>query len=208
MILPIVMITLCLIGGIGYFLYTKLTFSNRDVENTAQDFVNIIDIKGNFLYTRDGYIMSYFRIHPISIELLSEREKEALCNSLTAELSSINEPFKFLAISRPVDISGLLEEYTDILHNTKDQIQKTLLRKEIFEMNDYALSGTVVERQFLIMLWQKYHEGIEEDLFKKIKEFMRRFDTCGVRCTLLEKGEIVSLCNLVNNSVYERGGED
>ncbi len=75
MILPIVMITLCLIGGIGYFLYTKLSNPNRNKENTAQDFINIVDIKDNFLYTRDGYITSYFRIQPISIELLSEKVK-------------------------------------------------------------------------------------------------------------------------------------
>jgi len=114
MIMPITMIALCLLGGVGYFLFSKINFNTKQEENTAQDFINIVDIKDNFLYTRDGYIMSYFRIQPISIELLSEREKESLCNMLTAELSSINEPFKFIAISRPVNISGLLEEYTQI----------------------------------------------------------------------------------------------
>lgn len=208
MILPIVMIALCLIGGIGYFLYTKLSNSNRNKENTAQDFINIVDIKDNFLYTRDGYITSYFRIQPISIELLSAKEKENLCNMLTAELSSINEPFKFLAVSRPVDISGLLEEYTELLHNSKDHIQKELLRKEVYEMNDYALSGEVVERQFYIMLWQKHSEGIENDLLKRTMDFMRCFDSCGINCTLLEEGEIVGLCSLVNNSIYETNGEE
>lgn len=207
MILPIIMITLCLISGIGYIIYTKLTFLSRKQENTAQDFVNIIDVKDNILYTKDGYIISYFRIHPISIELLSDREKETLCDSLTAELSSIDNPFKFLAISRPVDISGLIEDYTQLLHNSKDQIQKTLLRKEIFEMNDYALSGEVVERQFFIMLWQKYNEESNNGLLKRTKDFMRRFENCSIKCTMLDEGEIVGLCSLVNNSLYEQGGE-
>ncbi|WDV44057.1 hypothetical protein PV797_11005 [Clostridiaceae bacterium M8S5] len=207
MIMPIVMIALCLVSGIGYFIYTKLSVKTKKEENTAQDFINIIDIKDNFLYTKDGYIMSYFKIQPISIELLSEREKENLCNMLTAELSSIEELFKFLAISRPVDISKLLEEYTELLHNSTDQIQKTLLRKEIFEVNDYALSGDVVERQFYIVLWQKCNEGAESHLLKRTKEFMKRFDSCGINCTLLKEGEILGLCSLVNNSVYENGEE-
>ena len=208
MIMPITMIALCLLGGVVYFLFSKINFNTKQEENTAQDFINIVDIKDNFLYTRDGYIMSYFRIQPISIELLSEREKESLCNMLTAELSSINEPFKFIAISRPVNISGLLEEYTQILHNSKDHIQKELLRKEIYEMNDYALSGEVVERQFYILLWQKYKEGVESELLKKTKEFIRCFDSCGINCILLAEGEIVGLCSLANNSIYDSNGEE
>ncbi|WP_244971233.1 hypothetical protein [Vallitalea guaymasensis] len=208
MILPVIMLTLCFLGSMGYFFYTKLNHENKNEENTAQDFTNIVDIKDNFLYTKDGYIISYFRIQPISIELLSQREKENMCNMLTAELSSISEPFKFLAISRPVNISGLLEEYSEILHSSKDHIQKELLRKEIYEMNDYALSGEVVERQFYIMLWQKNHEGVESDLIKRTKDFMRRFDSCGINCTLLQDGDIVGLCSLVNNSIYESNGEE
>lgn len=204
MMLPIIMITLCLFGGIGYFFYAKFMASKKTQVNTAQDFVNIVDIKDHFLYTKDDYVMSYFKIQPISIELLSEREKESLCNMLTAELSSLNEPFKFIAISRPVDISALISEYTELLHNSTDQIQKTLLRKEIYEMNDYALSGEVVERQFYIALWQKYYDGVEEDLVKRAKDFIRRFESCGVPCTLLKEGDIVGLCSLVNNAVYEK----
>lgn len=207
MIMPIIMITLCLLGGVGYFFYSKLNVTTEQEVNSAQDFVNIVDIKDNFLYTKDSYIMSYFKIQPISIELLSETEKENLCNTLTAELSSVNEPFKFIAISRPVDISGLLEEYTQLLHNSHNHIQKELLRKEIYEMNDYALSGEVVERQFYIVLWQKYHEDVESELLKKTKEFIKRFESCGIDCTLLKEGEIVGLCSLVNNSIYESIGE-
>lgn len=208
MIMPLIMIALCFLGSVGYFIFCKINNVNKKHENTAQDFVNIVDIKDGFLYTKDDFIMSYFRIQPISIELLSEREKESLCNTLTAELASINIPFKFLAISRPVDISGLLEEYTEILHNTKDHIQKALLRKEIYEMNDYALSGEVVERQFYIVLWQRYHEDVENDLLKITKEFMKRFESAGIRCELLRDGEIVGLCNLVNNSINESNGEE
>lgn len=204
MMLPMIMIALCLFGGIGTFFFMKFMVSHKKQINTAQDFVNIVDIKDHCLYTKDDHVMSYFKIQPISIELLSEREKETLCNMLTAELSSLNEPFKFIAISRPVDISALISEYTDLLHHSSDQIQKALLRKEIYEMNDYALSGEVVERQFYIVLWQTYCDGVEDDLLKKTKDFIRRFESCGVTCTLLQEEDIVGLCSLINNAVYEK----
>lgn len=197
------MIALCLLGGVGYFILSKRNNKEKEEKDTAQDFVNVADIKNNVLYTRDGNIMSYFKIQAISIELLSDIEKENLCNMLTAELSSIDRPFKFLAISRPVDISSLLDEYTEILHNTNDHIQKELLRKEIYEMNDYALSGDVVERQFYIQLWQRYYEGAESDLIKNTWEFIKRFENVSIKCELLSDGDIISLCNLVNNGDYE-----
>ncbi len=199
MIMPIVMITLCLLSGVGYFIYKNYYISHQKEENTAQDFVNVVDIKENFLYTLDGYAMTYIRIHPISIELLSHKEKETLCNELTAELSSVDKPFKFLAVSRPVDISGLLEEYTNLLSNTDDHIQKALLRKEIYEMNEFALSRDVVERQFYIILWEKLSEDIEKDLMKRLKELIKKFENVGIRCDILESYDIIRLCDLINN---------
>lgn len=203
MIMPIVMISLCLLFGMGFLIYKNYKTTGKEEENTAQDFVNVVDIKDNFLYTLDGYVMTYIRIHPISIELLSDKEKESLCNSLTAELSSISKPFKFLAVSRPVDISLLLEEYTNLLSSTEDHIQKALLRNEIYQMNDFALSGDVVERQFHLILWEKYSAGIENDLLKRTKEFVKKFENAGIKCDILQSYDIIRLCNLVNNPAYQ-----
>lgn len=203
MMMPIIMIILCLLLGVGSFIYKNAYGGQQVEENTAQDFVNVIDIKDNFLYTLDGYIMTYIRIHPISIELLSDKEKESLCNNLTAELSGINRPFKFLAVSRPVDISLLLEEYTNLISGTENHIQKALLRNEIYQINEFALSGDVVERQFHIILWEKFSEGIEHDLLKHTQELIKSFESTGIKCDILESHEIVRLCNLINNPSYE-----
>jgi hypothetical protein len=115
-IIPIIMIILCLtFAGTLVFIKkgkrkSKETL-NKD-EQTANEFVNVKDIKDRFLYTRDGQIIMYIKINSISIDLFSEREKKQLNKILTAELSSEQKPFKFLAISRPVDISPLINEYT------------------------------------------------------------------------------------------------
>ncbi|WXR60949.1 hypothetical protein WG909_11690 [Peptostreptococcaceae bacterium AGR-M142] len=76
----------------------------------------------------------YIKINSISIDLFSETEKEQICRALTAELSSIRKPFKFLAVSRPVDISPLINEYTQLLSETNNQKQKELLRNEMMVM--------------------------------------------------------------------------
>jgi hypothetical protein len=206
-IIPIVIITICLIGGGITLVYLKAD-KKKAKENinkeqkTANDFVNVKDIKDRFLYTRDGQIIMYVKINPISIDLLSEREKKQLCKTLTAELSSEQKPFKFLAVSRPVDISPLINEYTQIISSTSDQKQKDLLRNEMLVMSNYALSGDVVERQFYIVLWEKHEDGIERDMTRRCYEFVSKFESGNIRCEILKEQDIVRLCNLVNNPAY------
>lgn len=206
-IVPIIMILICCGGGAGAWFYMKKTTrktvdTKTKQERTAQEFVNVKDIHDRFLYTRDGQVIAYIKINPISIDLFSDMEKEQICRVLTAELSSLQKPFKFLAVSRPVDITPLINEYTTLLSETTDQRQKELLRNEMIVMSNYAVSGEVVERQFFVMLWMKYREGIEPDLLKECHEFCHKFENANIGCEVIKEHEIVRLCNLINNPAY------
>lgn len=63
---------------------------------TAQQFINVKDIKGKILYSRDNHVFAYIKVYPVSIDLLSENEKMSLCKSLSAELSSEKNPLNSL----------------------------------------------------------------------------------------------------------------
>lgn len=205
--LPIIMILFCAIAGAVAFFFLKRTHQpSKDQmsenQKTANEFVNVKDIHDRFLYTRDGQIIAYIKINPISIDLFSDSEKKLICKVLTAELSSIQKPFKFLALSRPVDITPLVNEYTTLLSETTDQKQKELLRNEIIEISNFAMSGEVIERNFFLMLWSKYREGVESELIKDCKEMIQKFESANISCDVIREQEIVRLCNLVNNPAY------
>lgn len=205
--LPIFVIIICIVGGgVLYYSIKQSRIKNQmqisQSQMTANDFVNVKDIKDRFLYTRDGQIIAYIKINPISIDLFSDTEKEQICRGLTAELSSIQKPFKFLAVSRPVDITPLINEYTALLGETTDQKQKELLRNEMMVMSNYAVSGEVIERQFYFAIWTRYQEGIEKDFLKECYEFVNKFDSSNISCDIIEEQEIVRLCNLINNPAY------
>ena len=206
-IIPIVTIIITLLGGGGFLFYMKMgkkttKTSDGKEQQTANEFVNVRDIRDRYLYTRDNKVMMYIKINPIAIDLLSEREKKILTKQLTVELSAEQKPFKFLAVSRPVDISPLISEYSQLMAGTSNQKQKELLRNEMFVMSNYALSGDVVERQFYIMIWEQCEEGIERELSKRCCELSSRFEGCGIPCEILNQQDIVRLCNLVNNPAY------
>ncbi len=206
MLFPIIMLLLCGIGYLAFFIFNKKQLKKADDESvpkkTAQEFINVKEIKENSLFTNDCYVINYLQIQAISIELLSDREKENLANNLTAEISGINKRFKFLAVSRPVDIAPLIENFKLLISESKDPIQKELLRQEIMTLADYALSGDVVERQFFVQMYQKNTEGAERELRRSVDDLKRRFEVCNIHCNILDETGIIRLCNLINNPAY------
>lgn len=104
----------------------------------TQQFINIKDINEKYLYTNEGNIMKFLIIDSISIDLYSKSEKETLIKPLTAELSEVQYPFKFIAVLRPVDISPIISNMQEMIKFSNDS-QKELLKKEIIEINNFAL---------------------------------------------------------------------
>lgn len=174
---------------------------NRSLE-TAQEFMNVLDVKSNFLYSMDKYIFSYIKINPISIDLINKKERKILCDILTSQLSSEQDKFRFLAVSRPIDISPLINDYSNIMLNSDNPKQKEILRNEMMVMSSYAMSGEVVERQFYIRLFEKYEEGIEKDLIKRTNEFATKFKNSKISYEVLKEQGIIRLCHLINNPAY------
>lgn len=205
MIGQIITIVICLIAGIGVFIYKKIEENNIkkcSADNKASDFVNVKKIEKDMLYTKDGFVMSYLKIEPVSIDLYSENEKKTLARGLTAELSHINKPFKLICVSKHVDISNLISEYEELLSKSDDPVQKNILRKEILMISDFVSNEEVTERQFFICMWVKYKKDIEMEFRKQMMLLKENFETNKIKCKLQNKGEIISLCNLINNPSY------
>lgn len=207
LLFPIIMLAVTLTGGGILLLFlrkarkTPQTGAENAAVQTAQQFINVEDIRDKYLYTRDGLVFLYLRVHAVSIDLYSKSEKSMLIKTLTAELSDIQYPFKFMALSRPVDISPLITELSEMLKEAEDT-RKELLRQEILQLGGFALSGEIVERQFYIALWEKQEEGAERELTKRASLLCEKFGTVGVACDILAEKEIVRLLNLVNNPSY------
>jgi len=198
----LIIIALALSGGYYYLINKKSSASNIDealAKKTAQDFVNIKDIRDKYAYTKDGMVYMYIKIHPIDVDLISSREQVNLERQLTAELSSDSDTIKLICVSRPIDIAPLINEYNEILINSSNNIQKTLLKHEMLNMNDYAMSGEVVERQFYLHLWHKYEDGAESNLNKKAYDIISKFSSCQTKCEILLEQDIYRLFNLFNN---------
>ena len=175
-------------------------FSKKPKEDprkiTANEFINIRDIIGNYLYTRDGYVFMYIRLQPISVDLLSSREKDSLINTLTAELSSETKPFQFFAISQAVDMSQLKDSLYGVLNDTTDNTRRSLINNEIKQITGFALSGEIVERQFFVIIWEKLTEENQLLLKRRANDMAYKFQSCGVSAEVLNQNQIYHLAKL------------
>jgi hypothetical protein len=169
---------------------------------TANEFVNVKDVRGSVLYGKDGLLFAFLRIQPISLELLSPREKEKKIRSFAAEFSAEKKGFKFFSISRPVDISGLSARLTRLLAEATDTAQKDLLNHEIREVSAFALTGEVTERQFYLILWESAGNDGEKELLRRARELENRFSGCEIVAELCNQGTIIRLLNLFANPNY------
>ncbi len=207
LLFPIIMLSITLVGGGILLLVLKNTKpkAHTDEETlrlkTAQDFINVRNLKDKYLYTDDGMTIMFVRIGGVSIDLYSRSEKTNLVKQLTSELSEISYPFKFMALSRPVDISPIIHELTDEMKEADDK-RKELLRQEIYQMSSFAISGEIVERQFYISIWDKTDSDNEKELYKRASLLAEKFTSNGISADVVGEQEIVRVLNLVHNPSY------
>ncbi|MCL1935031.1 MAG: hypothetical protein FWF57_01420 [Defluviitaleaceae bacterium] len=171
---------------------------------TANEFINIKDIKDSIVYSRDNHIHAYIKISPMSLELLSNTKQKIEGKKFTVQFSSSEVMYKFITLSRPVDVSFMIEHYTNKLNGTNDNIRKKLLVNKIKELNDIAISGDILEHQFYLHLWNEYKKDkdSEKDLLRQANEFLGKFSNLKLEAKLCTRSDIVKLYNLFSNPNY------
>lgn len=209
----IALVTLALCGGALWWFKRsddkKRTQKHAEAEEerklaaqkTAQEFVNAKDLGNNCLYTLDGMIFAYIKLDGLCLELFSKQEQKQICKNLSSALSQIHRPYKYIAVSRPVDISKSLQEYEE-LYSTAEGGRKKLLKEEMRELADMVMSGETLERQHYIVVWDTVQRADEHSMAIAANDFVKKFTENGINAELVDKKGIVRLCNLVNIPAY------
>ncbi|MDO5556668.1 MAG: hypothetical protein Q4G05_00260 [Clostridia bacterium] len=172
-----------------------LNLFKKKEEKNCNDEINILDIRNNFVYTRDNLVIGVLKINSINMQLFSNRELEQKVLDLTTELSGIDKEFKLFSISRPVDVTGLVDELRDKLNNENNTKIKILLKRNIAETIRLTLTGEIVERQNFMIVFEEYSDNAEKDLQKRMMDLSTKFDNCDVKTEILDEANLIQLCN-------------
>lgn len=204
--LPILIIVIILLSSISIFILYKIFFNKKDlteedkIKKTAQDFINVKDIKDCFLFTNDKKAFLYLEVEPISMEMLSENEQKIFTRTITSALSSEKKPFKTISFPKPVDLSFLIYKYEAMYSVANTDIEKKLIREEILKMKNISLNNEATEFKFYFVFWDDEKNTFE--LLKRAKNFKDNFDSTQIKINIISEKEIYRLCNLMNNPNY------
>ncbi len=169
------------------------------VVSTAQQEINILDIKNNLIYTRDNLIIAILKINSLNMQLFSKKELKNKIKDITSELSTETKEFKMTSIARPVDVGSLIDFLRNILNNSTDSIQKRLLRENIRETLNLTLVGDAVERQNLLIISEVLSDNAEREIQKRAREIVQKFDNCGMKLEILNDQYLIQVCNSFTN---------
>lgn len=169
---------------------------------TANEFMDVADIRQGCLYTKSGYVLSYLRVFPYNIALLNERELKNQTKIITSHFKAETKPFSIFVVPRSVD----MDQYLDFLEKRYEEEitdinRKQLLNAMIREATLKVTSGTNFEHQFFLKVWESISENAEAKLRERIREFESYYNSYGNKTSLLDDTEILKLCNLFSNGI-------
>lgn len=181
------------------YLMNKILPKNNTKELTEQELLNVIDIRGNFLYTRDNKIFVYIKINPINLQLWSVSELKEKLITYTAEFSSEDVYFSLYSISRPIELSGVIANYEKLRKSSQDLVQKRIISNTINYLQSMSSVGDAIEKQTYVILWKEMSDYAEKDLLKRANEWIKRFQNVSSNARILNEHEIVQLINGFTN---------
>ncbi len=168
-------------------------FQKNNKNQSLNEFLNIKDIKENYLYTLDGQVILFIKVNPINIELLSDEELEQKMDSNSIEFSNEQYPYKILVIPRAVDISEHIREQEEIKNNIQDDICIKIINNRIITTTELVENKNIIENEFYIMIYGKNAENIEIELNKRANNWINRLKNCDLTSYILEEREIILL---------------
>lgn len=202
----IVIITIILCAGV--YIYLKQIEKKKKVERdeeaerqkTAQEFINIKDVGEHCLYTLDGSIYAFIQIEGLCLELFTNAELINISKVCAAGLSKYRREFKYIAVSRPVDISKTIRDYSE-MYSTAEGGRRKLLKMDMEDLAEKVMSGETLERQHYIVIWGNREKESEQEIIKSAHELSNILNE-KLNTRVIDKRGIIKLCDLVNNPAY------
>lgn len=170
---------------------------------SLNEFLNVKDIRGQILYTKDNYAIGFIKNNFFNLDLLSREEKRARTNSLTSSFMGDRQDFCYFTLPREVD----LDNYKNFLKSEykSETVPGTRKILEIMYKQSCSLStsGENYEHQHYLKVWRKIthtEEKATQELIERMRDIVSWYKSIGIKLDILDEKEIIKLCNLFGNS--------
>lgn len=205
----IIILAIAVIAAVGVYFYLKKTETKSTVESTdtesaaalltANEIINVKDIRNRCLHTNDGFTFTYLEISGICMDLFSENEKLEYCKKASAVVSQFRFPYKYMAISSPYVIKHMVAADSDRLKKSSG-LCKQMLEDDINFVTRMIIDDNKIDRRFFIALYSKDED--EKTILKRTEDVKNSLCQNGIDCEILDDSEIVKMYNYFTNPAY------
>ena len=161
---------------------------------SANRFLNIRDIQGNFLYTIDNKVLAYLKIYTKNCKLMSKDEQVGHGRNLTKSFVAELKPFKLFFTNRPIDLAKNQDYQLSLIEKENDSFKYNLLEQRNASFNSLATRGRAVESEIYFIIWEENNDYAEDNLMKILNE-INKYQT-----EILTEKLIIQLVNSFNNT--------
>ena len=174
-------------------------FLKKKPQISANRFLNIKDIQGNFLYTLDNKVLAYLKIYPKNCKLMSKEEQKNHAQILTRNFASELKPFKLYFTNRPVNLQANQDYQAELMDKEKNALKFSLQGKRSRSFGNLSVRGKALESEIYLIVWGDNTEYIEQDLLKRLNDLKMKFINSGYKTEILEERLIIQLVNSYTN---------
>ena len=171
-------------------------------ELTAQEFVNVKNVEGRFLFDKKDMVYMYIEITPIVTDLLTEAEQMMVADSIKEYLKEEREPFTLFKLQKGVDVSRISNSLFDLKQSISakdiaEQRRKELISIEIEYLDKAATDNTTVSPVYCLKIWDTQKNM--DKLSIRAKHLAGKYSMVGMPAHVLEQREILAICSLFTN---------
>lgn len=189
---------------------------------STQSFIEIEEIKENFIILKGGYAAIVIEVQSTNFALLSEEEQRVKLLSYASLLNSLSFPIQVLVRSKRIDITSYINSLTEqashvsfagIGNEQKEKISSFILKYKGF-IEDLTKVNTVLDKKFYIIIsYSSLEQGAKgavskEDIFEQSKASLKikadslllQIQRLSLRAKILEQKDLVTLFYELFNS--------
>jgi hypothetical protein len=150
-------------------LHSKNLTKNDWTGKSAQDFVDISEIKDNVVILKNGTMRVVLMVSSINFDLKGTQEQEAIVSAFQGFLNSLDFPIQIIVSSRRLDINP----YIELLDEKEKEQENELLRNQINEYRDFiknmVSTSNIMTKSFYVIVPFALTEGKKENFIDRVR---------------------------------------
>ncbi|MFA5872048.1 MAG: hypothetical protein WC858_05030 [Parcubacteria group bacterium] len=150
-------------------LHSKNLTKNEGTGKSAQEYVDIAEIKDNVVILKNGTMRVVLMVSSINFDLKSTQEQEAIVAAFQGFLNSLDFPIQIIVSSRRLDINPYLE----LLNEKEKEQENELLRNQITEYRDFiknlVSASNIMTKSFYVTVPFALTEGKKENFIDRVR---------------------------------------